>query len=434
MHPFIYPGSRILSFLIIFILMTGVASAQSLQSESPLHTNPIPIGYSEAAKLIAEDSEAGDEFGSSIAINGNRIVVGASHDADRGDQAGSAYVFEQDMTGNWIQIAKLLAQDGAAGDHFGDVVRISGNTIVVTAQYDDEAGNDSGSAYIFEWNVNGNGTWSQVAKLIASDAAPYDQFGISATIEGDLVIIGSCINPPGGILYLFERDQNGPGKWGEITTIRGDDTTFGDAFGISVDISGNKIVAGAYAGGDYDGSAYIFEQQDNPESWVQVAKIAASDRYAYDYFGYASAISGNTVVSGAPGDDGLTGSAYIFRPAPSGIGDWEEVTKLIANDPTMYSYFGLSVDINNNIIAIGAPYNNDQGAVYIYEPTSINPFNWSQTAKLVASKPIIDGGFGAAVGIQAGTIIVGFPGDTPGGSVYVFNRDLFQVFLPLTAR
>lgn len=297
MHPFKSQIFRILSLFGTIIFTVGVAYAQSLHIESPIYTNQIPIGYSEVARLIAEDSESGDEFGSSIAIDGNRIVVGASHDADRGDQSGSAYVFEQDMAGNWVQTAKLLAQDGAAGDHFGDVVGISGNTIVVTAQYNDEAGNDSGSAYIFEWNVNGNGTWSQVVKLIASDAAPYDQFGISATIEGNLVIIGSCINPPGGMIYLFERNQNGQGKWGETTTLHGNDTSYGDAFGISVDISGNKLVVGAYAGGDYDGSAYIFEQQDNPESWIQIAKIAASDRYAYDYFGYALAIHDRTAIT-----------------------------------------------------------------------------------------------------------------------------------------
>ena len=106
----------------------------------------------ETAKLIASDGTAGDQFGFSVSVWGDLAIVGAHHDDDDGDRSGSAYVFQKDdSTGVWHEIDKLTASDGETGDIFGTSVSVSGTTILVGALNDDtENGVDSGSAYVFE--------------------------------------------------------------------------------------------------------------------------------------------------------------------------------------------------------------------------------------------------------------------------------------------
>jgi FG-GAP repeat len=261
------------------------------------------------AKLTAYDATPVDLFGCSVAISGNIAIVGSNLDDDAGSKSGSAYLFDVSDPYDPIPIQpKLTAYDAAAGDEFGRSVAISGNTAIVGAFRDDDAGSDSGSAYLFDV-VTGN----QLFKLTASDAAAGDYFGYSVAISGNTAIVGSYRDDDSGAdsgsAYLFDVITGN-----QLAKITASDAAAGDWFGRSVAINGNTAVVGAYmddeAGSD-SGSAYLFDITTG----VQLAKITASDCAAGDRFGMSVAISCNTTIVGAYYDDDAgtdSGSAYVF--------------------------------------------------------------------------------------------------------------------------
>jgi hypothetical protein len=152
-------------------------------------------------KLTASDAAAGDYFGRSVSVSGDTAVIGAWGDDDR---RGAAYIFTRNGS-TWAQQAKLTASDAAAGDHFGQSVSVSGDTAVVAADWDDDAGSNSGSAYVFK---RSGSTWTQQAKLTASDAAAGDEFGVSVSVSGDTAVVGASSNDDAGSAsgsaYVFD--------------------------------------------------------------------------------------------------------------------------------------------------------------------------------------------------------------------------------------
>jgi hypothetical protein len=220
--------------------------------------------YDELQKIVASDRASYDYFGYSVSISGDYAIVGAYCEDENASggftrlEAGSAYIFKRDGT-SWSQEAKIVASDRAVDDYFGHSVSISGDYAIVGAYWEDEdaSGNnpldEAGSAYIFKRDGT---TWSQEAKIVASDRDADDYFGHSVSISGDYAIVG--------------------------------------AYQESEDASGNNAVYQA-------GSAYIFKRDGT--SWNQQAKIVASDRAFYDYFGYSVNISGDYALVGAYQED-----------------------------------------------------------------------------------------------------------------------------------
>ena len=206
-----------------------------------------------------------------------------------------------------MEVAKLVAADGAAGDNFGWSVAIDGDTVVVGADLDDDAGSDErGSAYVFH-RSDGGVTYGQVAKLAAADAAG-TWFGTSVAIDGDTVVISGW-----GSVYIFRTTDSGA-TYAQVAKLTAGDAATGDLFGWSVAIDGTTVVVGAYGNndaGDNSGSAYVFRTTDGGAAYGQVAKLTSADAAArYDSFGWSVAIAGDTVVSGAF----YKGSAYVFSP------------------------------------------------------------------------------------------------------------------------
>ena len=160
-------------------------------------------------KLTASDAAAGDFFGgrtsNSIAASGDTAVVGAYLDDDAGTSSGSAYIFVR-AGASWSEQAKLTASDAAARDLFGQAVSIDGDTVVVGSFFDDDAGSHSGSAYIFSRSVD---TWRQQAKLTTIDPAEADQFGSSVSVNGDAAVVGAPFDDDlggdSGSAYVFRR-------------------------------------------------------------------------------------------------------------------------------------------------------------------------------------------------------------------------------------
>ncbi|MFH1355895.1 MAG: Ig-like domain-containing protein [bacterium] len=308
------------------------------------------------ARLLASDGAAGDYFGYSVSISGDYVIVGTDLDDNaNGLNAGAAYIFKRSGE-TWTQQAKIIASDGEASESFGWSVGISGDYAVVGAMGDDDAGGDfSGSAYFFERSGE---SWNQVIKVLASDGANDDQFGYSVAMSGDWAVIGADRDDDNGLssgsVYFFKRDA---GVWTEKTKVTASDGATEDYFGRSVSISGDYTIAGAHCnddGGACSGSAYIIKRSD--DSWAEQTKIVASDAASNDSFGISVSISGDNALVGAylDDDDGASsGSAYLFTRS----GDsWSQADKFTASDAAVASYFGISVAISDINAVIGSVY------------------------------------------------------------------------------
>ena len=270
--------------------------------------------WSQVSKLTASDGAASDAFGHSVAVSGSRAIVGAPRDDDGGSSSGTAYVFERNSGGTWAQ-TKLTASDAAADDLFGVSVSVSGARAIVGAIRDDDNGSNSGAAYVFE--RGSEGTWAQT-KLTASDGAENDAFGQGVSVSGDIAVVGAVGDSDNGTragaAYVFERSSGG--TWLEVSKLAASDAADRDTFGQSVSVSGNRIIVGAETNGDngaVSGSAYMFERNSDG-TWSETAKILAADGAAGDTFGNSVAISGGTAFIGAVGDDNGRGSAYVYEP------------------------------------------------------------------------------------------------------------------------
>jgi len=389
---------------------------------------------SETQVLEASDGASKDYFGRSVSISGDYAVIGADWDDDLGSSSGSAYIFSEDSDGNWSQSAKLTADDGDSSDYFGKSVSISGDTVIIGASQDEDEGIAAGAAYIFD--ADASAVWSQTKKLTASDASPLDYFGISTAISGDLAIVGaygandaskSASYP--GAAYVFSRD--GDGTWTEADKLIASDGANHDSFGYSVAIDTGVAIVGAYEdddSGDSSGSAYIYSQNVDG-TWSEADILQASDGEAYDYFGKSVSIWGDVAVVGAAGDDDegtSAGAAYVFTKNADDT--WSQAQKLTASDGTNWDAFGSSVYISDSAIAIGAlaedSSSTSRGAVYLFSKN--NDGEWYEVLKLTASDGAVYDRFGASVAFSDNTVLVGaYTAEVGSGSdvgkAYIFS-------------
>ena len=396
-------------------------------------------------KLTVDGGAADHEFGASVAIDGNTAVVGAY----RGG-SGAAYVFAKDAQGFWRKAATLTASDGVAGDEFGISVAVDGDTAVIGANKDDDNGVDSGSAYVFTKPVSGWADATETAKLIASDGKASDEFGIYVAVSGNIVVVGApgrdtkdtdgnVIDADVGSAYVFVKPTTSNGwadasgnETAKLTAIGG---AANDKFGTAVAVDGDTTVVGA-PGDDIDeGSAYVFVKPVS--SWVdatETAKLTASDGAAKDKFGTSVAVDGDTIVVGAPGDDididsndtdeTDVGSAYVFvKPTTSnGWADWDdsvnsETAKLSASDGAAGDEFGTSVAVDGATIVVGS-WGEDEGytgvavtnagGAYVF---ALESGVWSEELDLFAYDGNTRNHFGWSVAVAGETVLVGSPGD-----------------------
>jgi len=393
------------------------------------------FAITEDFKITASDAASLDLFGTSVSISGDTAIVGAFFDDDAGDRSGSAYIFVRSGS-TWTEQAKLTASDAAAGDQFGISVSISGDTAIVGARVDDDAGSSSGSAYVF---TRSGTTWTQQAKLTASDAARGDVFGTFVSILGDTAIVGAegdddaCPSDPcsSGSAYVFVRSGT---TWTEQAKLTASDAAAFDAFGIRISISGDTAIVSAPLDDDAgvsSGSAYVFVRSGT--TWTQQAKLTASDAAERDRFGISVSISGDTAIVGASDDDDAgpnSGSAYVF--VRSGT-TWTEQAKLTASDAFEADRFGTSVSILGDTAIAGVPGDDDagssSGSAYVFTRSGTT---WTEQDKLTASDAAFLDSFGISVSISGDTAIVGANFDSDGGaqsgSAYIFD---FEKLLPI---
>ncbi len=395
-----------------------------------------PAVFEEVAKLTASDAAQGDELGDAVALTEDTVVVGSPGDDDAGSNSGSAYVFDRNQGGSadWAQIAKLIAT--ATDEGFGTSVAISGDTVVVGAHLNDAGGADSGTAYVFDHNQGGAENWGLVKRLTASDADVGDRFGISVAISKDTIVVGASFDDPAGSnsgsAYVFDRNRGGIDNWGQVSRLNANDGAAGDRFGQSVAISGDTVVAGAQLDDDIanaSGSAYLFERnRGGADNWDQIAKLSASDATMNDLFGASVDISDDTVVVGVFGDDDAgtdAGAVYLFDRDQGGADNWGQIAKLTASDANDNDLFGLSVAISGDTVLVGALFDDDAaGSAYRFERNEGGANSWGEFQKFTASEAEAGDRFGASVAINGVTAVVGVPFDDDkrpfSGSAYVF--------------
>ena len=386
----------------------------------------------EEVKLLADDGAPNDFFGFNVALSGDTAVIGATKVDDdiRGVDVGAAYVFTRSGN-NWHQQAKLTADDGAAKDEFGGNVALSGDTAVIGAMFQDDKGDNSGSAYVF---TRSGTTWSQQVKLTAADGAEGDAFGQSIALSGDTVVIGAPHDDDkgndAGSVYVFTRSGT---TWSQQVKLTAADGVAGDVFGISIAFSGDTIVIGADLNDEKAlnaGAVYVFTRSGS--SWSQQAKITAADGAETDIFGVRVALSGDTILISARRDDddvmGIdAGSAYIFTRTGT---TWQQQIKLTASDGAADDRFGRSVALVADTAVIGAMFQDDKGdnsgSAYVFTRSGTT---WSQQVKLTAADGAEGDVFGWSVALSDDTAVITATRDddkgNESGSAYVFeiNRD-----------
>jgi hypothetical protein len=404
--------------------VSGVVCALAAVFISPSASGQI---LNESAKLLASDGAAGDQFGRSVSVAGDLAVVGAIWDDDKGDASGAAYMFRRNPGAprSWIQEQKVLPSDGAALDQFGISVSIWGNKAVIGAFGDDDNGSDSGSAYVFGWNGS---TWVQEQKLQPSDGAALDQFGISVSVSGDVAVVGANSDDDNGFFsgsaYVFRSDGS---SWVQEQKLLASDGAVMDDFGVSVSVSGDVVVVGArlHNGNDPNsGAAYVFRW--NGSSWVEEQKLLASDGAASDFFGLSVSVSEDVAGVGAWGTDDNgpeSGSSYVFRWNGS---SWVQQQKLLASEGATGDHFGSPVSVSGNVAVVGAWGTDDNGpesgSSYLFR---WNGSSWLQEHKLLASDGAASDQFGrSSVSVSGDVAVLGASGtDDNGpnsGSAYVF--------------
>ncbi len=430
--------------------------------------------------LTVSDRAAGDAFGYSVAISGQLLVGGAPFDEEspNSQHSGSAYVFRYNGS-NWVEEQKLIGDDVVAGDNFGYSVAISGDTILVGSPKS-YGSTRPGSVYVFRYVA---GSWTQEDQFSSSDAALDDDFGEIIALSGDTAVVGvpnNNGNTDTGAVYIFRHSA---GNWSQEDklTVPADsaEAGAGASFAATIAVSGDSLLVGAFRGYDDNenrvGTVYAY-RYDSVDSWDQVAKLAPSsvptpNEHNYlGHFGKSLALSGDTAVIGAKGGilSNYTGVAYVFwydgaswveqdtvtAPGSSSSGDAysnfgkavaiSETTVLvgtisseiylfrnipdaefIADDGAQYDGFGRTVAVSGDVVLVGAPNDDDNGSgsgsAYLF---SYDGANWIDEDKLIGAA---DEYFGTSVALDGDTAVIGAPesGGTEDeygpGAVYVFR-------------
>lgn len=381
-------------------------------------------GRDETQKFTASDGAQGDEFGIWVAVEGDAAIIGAFRDDDAGNGSGSAYVFRFDGS-RWIEEQKLAPADLSASDRFGEAVSVCGDVAAISAHHQEGAGEQTGAVYVFRFDGS---TWTEEGKLTASDAAAFDHYGESVSVDRDVIVIGSHFDDVGGIgsgsAYVYRFDGS---TWQEEQKIIASDGAANDTFGNAASVSNNTIIVGAQEdddAGSNSGSAYIYRY--NGSMWIEEQKLTANDAAPGDLFGERVWLSGNVAIIGARLDDDggeSSGAAYVFRYNGT---SWLEEQKLTAGDAAAGDQFGFSVSITTDRAVVGSVGDSDfgigSGSAYVFRYRNNT---WRAEVKLTASDASGGDRFGESVAVSNGIAIVGanFDDDrgSGSGSAYLFN-------------
>lgn len=384
----------------------------------------------ETSVLVSSDVAAADDFGTAVAIDGTTMVAGAPFADVGGNSAqGAAYVFEL-SGGSWTQVQKLTAGDGTTNDLFGWSVAISGDRIVIGAEEANVGPNDAqGAAYIFE---RSGGSWVQAHKLSeATTIQNQAEYGAAVAVQGDRVVVGApaAASAQHGRAFIYQRDEGGPAAWGLVAELEDDIYDTNAGFGASVALDGDFVVVGARmldrAPGTYlnEGGAYVF-QLDEFNYWTQVGKLFRTGAADNERAGTAVAIEGTRIVVGAYAADagGLDrGAAYVFENPSLAADGWVQVAELIADDGGDNDHFGTSIALRDGNAWVGATgHDGSAGRAYRFAVDQGGPGAWGQAEAFGAAAPAVNDWLGKAIAVSATSVAIGAFGAGTGGAVLVY--------------
>jgi hypothetical protein len=323
-------------------------------------------------------------------------------------------------TAQYTQSAKVVSANRESRAEYGTSVAIHGDYAVVGASRENVA---SGNAYVY--HKDSAGTWSYSQTFSAPDPNDGAEFGGGAKIsDNQLVIAAGRADVDGviraGALYVYSLNGN---NWDYDTKLTANDYSGDAKMGMnptSLAMENDIVVAGAPGENGWTGSVYIFEKSAGV--WSQSQKLMNPNAQSGESFGIAVAINDNYIIVGSNEEDGTKGAAHIFTK--DGNGTWSHFQKIVASDGTSQAYFGSSVSMDNGIIAVGAYGDNGgTGATYMFEDDGSG--NWIQTEKLTASSPSTEAMYGWNCKLQNNYLVVAAPHayGVEEGEVYFYSRE-----------
>jgi len=403
---------RVLSAAVLLILSAAVVSGQQ---SLPL-TVPSQMLYPSPNPPVNN----GEFFGHAIAISGDTLVVGAPMTGTIAE-TGKAYVFA-DNGFDWLKTDLLTASNQTNEALFGSSVAIDGDTIVVGARYGNNPNpiSRTGTANVFEHQGS---DWVETAFLRPADGSVWDQFGSSVAVSGQIVVVGAPYHGTCGAAYVFEKTA---GNWWWSDTLVPTDCSPGQWFGSAVAVIDGDAFDLIAVGADGDdelgnnaGALYVFLSFG--DDWFDTPKVLADDGAAGDSLGSCIAVDEVTVAAGAPGDDDQgsgAGSVYLFE---SLVFTWIQQQEIHATDGDALDGFGASVALEPGVLFAGAPGSMGVGAAYVFERYNDH---WYQSA-MVTNAVLGDDRFGRSVGVSQAVFVAGAPMDDDvrpdAGSARVFG-------------
>ncbi|MCK6445625.1 MAG: FG-GAP repeat protein [Planctomycetes bacterium] len=364
-----------------------------------------------------------EHFGDRFALVGDELFVGApNHDGPFGSQQG-AVLLHRKVAGTWTLVETIHANTNTSLSQFGYGVAVAGDHLLVGAYADNEAATLAGAVHAFERTLGG---FVPIQKLIGSTAGSFQYAGHAVAADRDWLVVGAA-DLSGitdvGRAFVFRFEGN---AWVEKQVLVPSDPAVARRFGFSASIDDDRLVIGCPAWGvpNSVGAAYVFEFDGT--TWNQTAQLVAQDAGSYDVFGVSVAISGDRILCGATGNDenGVqSGAVYVFERVGAA---WQQTTKLVASDAQQGDLFGTSVALQGDVAVIGAGWVDDlghqSGAGYVF---TADVGGWRQTQRLTAPDPIPDHQFGHWVALDGGTVAVSAYRDatfgTQSGADYVFE-------------
>lgn len=384
---------------------------RTITSSFAVETQSVAVATPTETKLTAADAFQDQQFGRAVAIDGNTAVIGAPTFPLGTHDPGSAYVYVKTTSG-WQFQQKLTGFDASPLSQFGVSVDVDGDTIVVGAHGENNA---TGAAYVFE---RSNNTWLFKQKLAGSENSPGDSFGLSVAVDGNTIVCGAFGNSRSpfnqtaeGTTYVFTLLGN---HWLETQKLTASDESPNNNFGGKVAIDGETIIVGAIGNADFAGAVYVFDFDGS--SWIEQDKLTAQDASPRVIFGYRLGISGDTIVVASEGrsDEPFFqfSAAYIFRRTPSG---WHQQKRITTDDVVVMGRienmgrFGLTVAVSGDMVIVGSP--NDptlafwSGTAYIYRRNGES--SWQLDQQIFPSDAARDDQFGGAIAISGETVLIG---------------------------
>ena len=350
-------GSTLARLLACFALFTPAAAAQAAVPDLELND---PLASTNSG------------FGLAIDVEGDRALVSAINAPGPFPGAGAVYVLERQLDGSWPIVATLLPSDPSTSSNFGSSIALDGDRALVGASLSDASASNAGAAYVFERQPDGS--WVQAAQLLHPNPPSGAGIGISVDLDGDRAVLGASGGPNPGSAYVLERDAQG--NWGFAAELQASDAETGYFFGRPVALDGDRVYAsatGAEIGGVTSnfGAVYVFERSP-AGTWSEIQKLVASDFAQQLAFGRTLSVDGGRMAVGATTSGALingTGTAYLLEEQPDGT--WLEVQKILNPMPGSQNGFSTALALDGDALIVCAPYEfvgdvSNAGAAYLY--------------------------------------------------------------------